>query len=201
MTPLPGIALVGKQGAGKTSIAAALEERGFTPFSWATPAKTLASWAYGPINKARAYEVSRAGLPSVLTGREILQRITTEAIRDNVDEDFWVRIGINALDQYPEHGPWVNDDTRLPNEAEALARRGFVIVKVAAPIELREQRLKDRDGAWNASMEQHRTDNDDLIASHFTIWNTGPLAVVVDTLVGTITETLEAGGRFTNKAA
>lgn len=66
--------------------------------------------------------------------RELLQKLGTEAVRNNVHEEAWV----NALmaDYKPskmsEHSPskWIVTDVRFPNEAHAIKARGGIIVRV-----------------------------------------------------------------------
>jgi energy-coupling factor transporter ATP-binding protein EcfA2 len=199
----PSIALIGRMGSGKTTIAKALEDLGYNRHSWAAPAKTVASWAYGPVNKARLYEVTLDGKPTTLTGREILQRMATEGIRRSVDEDFWVRIGVNALDAYPEHGPFVCDDTRFPNEVDALARRGWVIVRILVPEELREARLTELYGPDQPNgITGHASETAlDHVPVHLTLWNTASPTLVAETLLNTISQAIEAGATFTNREA
>ncbi len=71
-------------------------------------------------------------IPTLVIGREFLQRIGTEAIRKR-DEDFWARSLLNsAISIYNEIGnlQLVNADCRFPNEIRTLlqlAANGFDI--------------------------------------------------------------------------
>ncbi len=139
----PNIALVGRAGAGKSTIAAfltnVLNGYGYRRHSWAAPVRAIFAMAYGddvldpgfyPHVKESRFAVTGPTGPEYRTGRELLQRIGTEAIRENVDRDFWIKAGIRSL---AGPGPFVNDDTRFPNEAAALERMGWWVVRVERP--------------------------------------------------------------------
>lgn len=135
------IALIGQFGAGKTTIAKALVAQGYNHHSWATPVKEIARWAYGPIDKEAIYLVTaRDGMEVPITGRQILQRVGTDALRDNLDQDFWIKVGVRHIEE--GEGPWVNDDTRFPNEVAALQNMGWLIVRLLVPDEIRMQRYE-----------------------------------------------------------
>ena len=62
-----------------------------------------------------------------MTAREILQKLGTEAIRDNLHEAAWV----NALfSEYTEDSNWIVTDVRFQNEAQEIKKHGGVIVRV-----------------------------------------------------------------------
>lgn len=62
-----------------------------------------------------------------MTVRDILQKIGTDAIRNNVHENAWV----NALmSQYHEGDNWIITDVRFPNEANAIKERGGVLIRL-----------------------------------------------------------------------
>lgn len=193
MTRPPNIALIGQMGSGKSTIAAALTKFNYVRFSWASGVRHVASLAYGPVDKNTLYEVSVNGRPTGRTGREILQRIGTDALRNQVDEDFWIRAGLREIDTI--HQPLVNDDTRFPNEADALARRGWVIVRIKVPDEIRLHRLhklygNDLDAALNHPSET----TIDQIPYHYGLWNTTEPDAVAETLMAQLAEIAGAGG-------
>jgi hypothetical protein len=84
---------------------------------------------------------------SLITVRDFLQRLGTDAIRDNLHENTWV----NALmaDYTPvqvqwadgplggyKDGPmpnWIITDTRFPNEAEAVKKVDGILIRVERP--------------------------------------------------------------------
>lgn len=156
---LPNIALVGKQGAGKSSIAQSLvAEYGFTQMSWAAPVRQIFEMAYGPIidyaaTKSQMYSVTTTEGIVPRTGRELLQRIGTDAIRNNVDQEFWIKAGIQRIRHQSQT---CNDDTRFLNEATALRGLGWTIVRVTAPEEVRKVRLGSAfvDGGHQSEIEQ-----------------------------------------------
>lgn len=191
MTPgtLPNIALIGRMGAGKTSIAEELMGLyGYTKFSWATPVKTIGALAYGTIAKDVPYEVAVKGHPEIRTGRELLQRIGTDAMREQVDENFWIRVGVRHLENNP--GPFVNDDTRFPNEADALARREWIIVSVSLPEKERLQRLHLIYGdTLTADLLNHPSEQHvDKIKANYRLWNTASPRQVAETLMHTLAQ-------------
>lgn len=131
------IALVGRLGSGKSTAAAELVELGWARHSWADGVRDIFSMAFEQITpenyadiKARHYPVIEGGVPQTRTGRELLQRIGTDALRNNVDEDFWIKAGLRRLTDHRT----VNDDTRFLNEAAALRERGFTIVRIVRPV-------------------------------------------------------------------
>lgn len=156
------LALLGRRGSGKTTLARHFMDTGYIPVSWADPVRRIFAMAYGddvfgptyPEVKRREYVVSVDGLPVTRTGRELLQRIGTDAIRENVDSDFWIKAGLRSIDSMtsrcgcatdcgcdPIAPLFVNDDTRFPNEVAALRSRGFAVVYLAVPDEVRWERI------------------------------------------------------------
>lgn len=62
-----------------------------------------------------------------MTGREFLQRLGTDAVRDNVHANAWV----NALfADYIAEQNWIITDCRFTNEAEAIKSKGGVMIRV-----------------------------------------------------------------------
>jgi len=85
---------------------------------------------------------------SLMTVRDFLQKLGTDAIRDSLHENTWVnatmidykkessecgisKIGtiVNCVD-YPN---WIITDTRFPNEAEAIKKAGGIVVRINRP--------------------------------------------------------------------
>jgi dephospho-CoA kinase len=184
---LPNIALIGRMGTGKTTIADLLMQHfGYHRFSWAAPVKAIAQLAYGPIKKDQFYEVVTHRGRDVRTGRQILQRIGTDALRENVDQDFWIKAGLRTIELDPVRN-LVNDDTRFRNEADALARRGFALVKVVLPEDQRVARLTAAYGPQDSEILNHESELDiDRIPTHLEIWNTADAYHVAMTLMDTL---------------
>lgn len=76
----------------------------------------------------------------LISVREFLQRLGTDAIRDGLHTNAWV----NALmadyrkidyndDEQPEYPNWIITDTRFPNEAEAIKKAGGIVIRVDRP--------------------------------------------------------------------
>ena len=144
----PPIAIIGGMGVGKSTILGVLVRRfNYQRMSWADPVKQLAALAYGEVGKNTVYEVHDSeGRRVEKLGRTILQQIGTDALRNIVDDDFWVRIGTRMMDAEAKGTTgsnirWVNDDTRFMNEAMALRERGFAFVRLLVPDAVRASRL------------------------------------------------------------
>lgn len=132
-----------------------LEERsGWEVKKWAGKLKTIASILTGiPVEKFEDQEFKKSllgpewgtvtdiplnSIPvfadiqfnALISVRELLQKIGTDALRDNLHQDVWV----NAL--MVDYNPtlnWVITDTRFPNEAEAIKKAGGIIIRIERP--------------------------------------------------------------------
>lgn len=75
--------------------------------------------------------------PFGMTYRELLQRVGTEGMRNNVDSDVWVRALFaefkpcsEVITSYDRASKWIISDVRFPNEADAIKERGGYMIKV-----------------------------------------------------------------------
>jgi hypothetical protein len=160
------IALVGRLGSGKSTVAGILAEQGYVRHSWAQGVRDIFSMAYDTITpenyadiKERVYTVKFHGGETKESGRVILQRIGTEAMREQIDLDFWIKAGVKRLTDKPT----VNDDTRFLNEAAALRERGFLIVRIVRP-------------SLGESTDMHPSEVEQAsILSDYTIYNVGSI--------------------------
>jgi hypothetical protein len=65
-----------------------------------------------------------------MTVRDLLQKLGTDACRDNLHYNTWV----NALmADYDTDSNWVITDTRFPNEADAIKNAGGILIRVERP--------------------------------------------------------------------
>lgn len=89
-----------------------------------------------------------------MTVREFLQKLGTEAIRNNIHRDAWVNAlfaDYKPIGGWPEYGvteegdriaigynsiypDWLITDTRFPNEAKAIKDMGGVVVRINRPV-------------------------------------------------------------------
>ena len=199
------IALVAKRGSGKTTVSDALQQRGWKRLSWAEPVRQIAALAYDDrftgspedyaAAKAATFEVTtiaKDGLPltETITGTQVLQRIGTDAMRDNLDMNFWVKAALRRMEAEDQLGTmlapqfsnrWVNDDTRFPNELEALRSRGFLIVGLYLPDSVRIARLIARDGLYDEAAESHASETSvSLDDCDVVVQTTQPVGDVID---------------------
>lgn len=132
-----------------------LEERsGWEVKKWAGKLKTIASILTGiPVEKFEDQEFKKTllgpewgtvtdiplnSIPvfadiqfnALMSVRELLQKIGTDALRDRLHQDVWV----NALMvDYNTDLNWIITDTRFPNEAEAIKKADGIIIRVERP--------------------------------------------------------------------
>ncbi len=129
------------------------DSSGFEIKKFAGKLKEIASILTGvPIHKWEDQEFKNEKMPYGwgMTYREFLQRLGTEAMRDNLHNDIWV----NALfsDYKPqklsEYNPsrWIITDTRFPNEFKAIKKRGGLMLKVVRT---------EKDSAGNRVLSNH----------------------------------------------
>ena len=131
------IAIAGKQGSGKSHLAAAFSNIGWLTFSIADPIKQLVALAHPHATKT---DHAMVGL-KMKTIRELYQAIGG-AIRTHVDPYFWLSIATNRVDEATRtYRSIVIDDVRTPTEAQWLKDSGFLIIKLAASIEARAARI------------------------------------------------------------
>lgn len=128
------IGLTGLARSGKDTFARFLvEKHGFKQMAFADPVKLTAAPLFGfsyeyVFSDQFKFEVQQ---PWGLTGREILQKLGTEAIRGTFGDDFWIRRLIDAyLVTYSGVESVVVTDVRFENEAEAIREQGGVVVHI-----------------------------------------------------------------------
>jgi len=97
--------------------------------------------------------------------RELLQKIGTNIIRSQIDEDFWVKKmadKVSTLDALDGRKDVVIDDVRFINEAKFITDRGGVLILIQRPS------LENTD--------THRSETElEKIRPHYTIINDGSL--------------------------
>lgn len=138
------VAIVGKMGAGKSSLANFLVDvHQYTRVANAGALKALAQMAYGPIDKSETYRITTT-LPfgetvqHELSGREVLQGIG-QTLKE-FDRDIWLKAMVRSMETM--QGPFVCDDTRFPFEAGFLKGKGWIIAKLQVPEEIRMNRYQ-----------------------------------------------------------
>lgn len=149
---MKNIAIVGKMYAGKTTLADALVELGYTKMAMAGPLKALGRFAYGPVEKDKSYETVNleTGLVEMKSGRQILQQIGQSM--KLVDRDIWLKCFINDANAMNGE-PYVVDDVRFGFEADHLRRHGWLIVKIQTDTSIRIKRAVDLTGKQPTAAE------------------------------------------------
>jgi hypothetical protein len=169
------IGISGYSGTGKDLVGTIIQEISLNKWhikKWAGKLKTIASILTGiPVENFEDQEFKKTllgpewgtvkdiplnGVPvfadiqfnSLMTVRDFLQKLGTDAIRDSLHENTWVnatmidykkessecgisKIGtiVNCVD-YPN---WIITDTRFPNEAEAIKKAGGIVIRINRP--------------------------------------------------------------------
>ena len=150
------IALSGKAGCGKSTIAKALVERfGFRRYGFADRLKEICCELFPEIMVKPKEE-----------HRWLLQRFGTEWCR-SVDGRVWVKYLIRRI-RREGHGRVVVDDCRFRNEYEALMKAGFVMVRI--------ERDKELLSEWGYNVDDTHPSETELDDAdfHVRIQNDGP---------------------------
>jgi hypothetical protein len=155
------IALFGQMAAGKSTIAAGLEDAGYTRMSFAAPLKNVAALAYGKVDKGSMYEVTPkedGADKHLISGREILQGIG-EVIKWH-DRDFWMKCFLRDAARY-DTMPLVVDDGRFLFERNLLREAGWLIVGIQTPESVRDERHRVLHGRVPSQHEkEHESEKD-----------------------------------------
>lgn len=119
------IALLGKINSGKTTCAKYLEQKyGFTRLSFASPLKEML---------VKAGILTWQDIENKTTfAREMMQKIGTDFVRNQIDPDFWVKKLVAHLIDLKKkgHTRFVIDDVRFPNEAESIKKMNGILIKL-----------------------------------------------------------------------
>ena len=65
-----------------------------------------------------------------MTGRDLLQKLGTDAIRDNLHKDAWV---MSLFSDYHMNDNWLITDCRFPNEYEYVKKFGGKVIRINRP--------------------------------------------------------------------
>lgn len=177
------LALIGPQGAGKTTIASLLcEHFGYARVSIADPIKAIKNDAYPGLEKDGEFDVRTYSGTRRVTGRELLQEIGAK-LRE-VDLDIWLRqFRRRYLDAVKAGRLVVIDDVRLDHEVRYLQHIDplLSVVRIHADSATRGERLGRLTGAGDATE---------------TGWGIAPYDLNVDTSTGTPEEAVATIARW-----
>lgn len=162
MSPLPNIGLIGKLRSGKSAAGGYLASKyGYTQFAFADEMKADFHRRYPEV-------------PCDPKPRACYQ-FHGELMREVAGADVWVRKCLRSIaDGDAKHplAPVVITDVRMPHEAEALAARSYVLIRVEAPDSLRIQRAKAAGDTFTDADLAHGTETAlDGYAADFTVVN------------------------------
>lgn len=151
------IGISGYSGSGKDLVGTIIQEISLNKWhvkKWAGKLKTIASILTGiPVENFEDQEFKKTllgpewgtvkdiplnGVPvfadmqfnSLMTVRDFLQKLGTDAIRDSLHENTWVNA---TMVDYTAESNWIITDTRFPNEAEAIKKAGGIVVRINRP--------------------------------------------------------------------
>lgn len=133
----PHIGLVGRKRVGKDTAARFLAgEFGYERMAFADPLRELAAkinpwvgwfdWRYEKALSECGYDEAKEKFPEI---RRVLQALGV-GVREMLGEDTWVQELLERVDRAPGAAPIVVTDVRFANEAQALRKEGFVLVRI-----------------------------------------------------------------------
>lgn len=102
--------------------------------------KYIASYLTGEDQKLFETQEGKEGFLEEwgMTRREILQKLGTESLRNNLHNDVWIKALFadykpTQLCNYPD---WIVSDTRFKNEADEIKKRGGKILRINRPFSI-----------------------------------------------------------------
>lgn len=167
------VALMGRAGAGKDTVAAILGEKyGHVRVAFADPLKRMALAAdpivyadsvsavhLSDIVDAHGWDAAKRDYPEV---RRFLQRLGSEGVRDVIGPGTWVTLADRAIGEAFTAGrPVVLTDVRFPNEVVYARRLGMLLLWVERP--------GVADGRHTSETAVSRYDADDVIRNDGTL--------------------------------
>lgn len=91
--------------------------------------------------KAPSYDILQKNVVEEnLTLRHMMQLVGTEAFRNNIHPDAWVKA---LFSNYSSYSKWVITDMRFVNEAERIKQEGGYLIRINRPLKLRFPDLYD----------------------------------------------------------
>lgn len=149
------IAIFGRFCAGKTTLARELADSyGYVPVSMAANMKWIVRQVYGTTDKASSVTVTnRDGTTREVTMRQVLQGVG-ERMKD-IDRDFWLKWLLSDVSDIPTEYPLVMDDARMLFEAEVLRERGWLLVRLVVPEDIRAERHLRLYGRYPTEAEKN----------------------------------------------
>lgn len=121
------IGLTGHKGAGKDEVAKLLAEHGYERIALADPLKAIATVIGWDGDKSEKLPCHHCGM---LQGRQLLQVLGTEGVREHISSEAWLTAAERLLGQ---HERVVVADIRFLNEATWVRRLGGRIWRVLRP--------------------------------------------------------------------
>lgn len=161
MRTLPNIGLIGKMRSGKSVLGDYLADKyGYTQFAFADEMKADFHRRYP--------EVPRNPKPRAC------YQFHGELMRKVIGDDVWVGRCFSKIDAIDTEEPFraVITDVRMPHEADALNRAGYVLIRVDCPDAIRIQRAIDSGDRFDYADLMHGTETAlDGYAADFTVVN------------------------------
>lgn len=129
---LTNIALYGRTGSGKTTVAEYLSQKyGYTKCSSGAICREICKLLFQSESKT------------------ILNRVADAMMA--IDENVWMQA---ALSRVPSEVPIVFDSLRFQNEYNFLCKQGFCLWKITAPLEVRIARLSERNQEFDLYVDE-----------------------------------------------
>lgn len=185
------ISITGKIGSGKDTIAEIIQQS--TQLDWevkkfAGKLKTIAELLCGvPKQNFESQEFKKNQMTEEwgMTYREFLQKLGTEALRNNLHENVWINalfsdykaktvaVGTSEFDitEKDELPNWIITDTRFPNEMDAVKSKNGLVIKVERSLKLR----KGYDTPNETDLHPSETSLDNYTEWDYVIENNGTL--------------------------
>ena len=160
------IALVGRSGAGKTTIASFLHDNyGFAVCSTGLRCRVLAREFFGTESKL------------------VLNQVT-DAMR-RIDPAIWLKLALRQLSG--EETKIVIDSARFWDDYLHAKSRGFVVWRIECPTEIRLARLASRGQQYSLADEGHRAEWElDSVAADSVVDNSGCIEALASVVSGTL---------------